>query len=120
MKKYFVLFLVLVLIISFDISCMSDAERHREATSIVDKPIDISSFQSECVFVAVKDSEQITGMSIGRVFVERLENSDYFYAVFSAFVIPYKNIQKGTHLKLKRMSYMRDSHKTQNDLLIVE
>lgn len=120
MKKYFVLFVVLILAIGFSVSCMNEEKILQREISYVGKPVVIQPFWGENVFVAMKDSEQIMD-TMGRVIVGlQTRNASYHTPIFSAFIIPYRNIPKGTQLKLKEVACISRYTESHSKFLMVE
>jgi len=120
MKKWFVLLMVLVLAVGFNIGCLSDTEEHQKEVSFVNIPIAVSVFQPEYTFVAAKDSEGVPGISMDRVLVEVLGESGEPLAVLSVFIVPPRKVSMGTHLMVKQVNYRESSTGVQASFFFVE
>jgi len=114
MKLFKILCLVIVTIFSF-IAC----GEQRTSLSVMDKPVELSLFQPEVSFVALKDSEKICE-GMGRVLVERIEKESPNYARYAVLVVPYRTIRKGEFVIPKRITFISNGQGESEHFLIVE
>lgn len=92
--------LILLVVLIFTVGCIGCRTKEGDMAVISVEPT-VTEWNPEDTFVVIKEVKKVDGLEMGRVILERQERR----ALFSAIVVPYREIPWGTRVKIVEVAY---------------